>query len=478
MPALATKTTPEALRNLPTSARRNVNADDVVVPDGYKVEALLVGLSVPTGIEFADDGTLFIAEGGATWPTRPGMSTRIFQLDGTGRLEVFANENLGGPRTMAYHEGYLYVSIKGGYYSRIVRYDLKTREREILIDKLPSGGWHEPGGPVFGPDGLMYFGQGSISLNGIIGPAGFTVDTAKHPNAHDIPGVDVELTGDNDWSRSPVNDYPYPKETGAFKPYGVPSKKGEVIKGETFCSTCVMRSKPDGTEPELLAWGVRNPWGMVFDEDGDLYVVNLCMEEKDPRPIGQDPGSVFRIKNAKTPHGSVTTPDWYGFPDISADGLPVWDPAHAPMRGTAPTPLIANPPEWAGPAVYLNEPHTGNSKMDYCASDEFGYRGKMFLCQYGTYWPLNSMRPHHENNGFNIVAFDRHTGEAEVFMRNAKPGPASAHPGTGGLERPVDCKFSPDGKSLYVLDFGLQPVLKGTVFVYGHTGVLWRITKQ
>ncbi len=113
MPALATKSTPEALRNLPTSARRNVNAEDVVVPDGYTVEALLVGLSVPTGIEFADDGTLFIAEGGATWPTRPGMSTRIFQLDGTGRLEVFANENLGGPRTMACHEGYLYVSIKG-----------------------------------------------------------------------------------------------------------------------------------------------------------------------------------------------------------------------------------------------------------------------------------------------------------------------------------------------------------------------------
>lgn len=42
------------------------------------------------------------------------------------------------------------------------------------LHKMPDGGWHEPGG-------LMYFAQGSISLQGVIQPAGFTVDVVRHP---------------------------------------------------------------------------------------------------------------------------------------------------------------------------------------------------------------------------------------------------------------------------------------------------------
>ncbi len=67
-------------------------------------------------------------------------------------------------------------------------------------------------------------------------------------------------------------------------------------------------------------------------------------------------------------------------------------------------------------------------------------------------------------------------GTAEDFVRNPQPGPASAH-GTGGIERPVDCKFTPDGTSLYVLDFGLSPPDEAEHLSYGHTGVLWRITR-
>lgn len=113
---------------------------------------------MPTTLEFAPNGTLFLAEGGSTWPTRPGMLPRILILDPSGRLEVFATEDFAGPRGLAVHDGALYASAKGGYFSRIVKYDLKTRERTVLLDCLPNSRWHEPGGPVFGPDGLMYFG--------------------------------------------------------------------------------------------------------------------------------------------------------------------------------------------------------------------------------------------------------------------------------------------------------------------------------
>jgi hypothetical protein len=43
-----------------------VDAGDVRVPEGYEVEAVLVGLTMPTGMKAAADGTLFVLEGGAT----------------------------------------------------------------------------------------------------------------------------------------------------------------------------------------------------------------------------------------------------------------------------------------------------------------------------------------------------------------------------------------------------------------------------
>lgn len=475
----ASSTSLDALRNLPTPARPTVDPAAVVVPDGYAVEALVAGLSFPTCMAFADDGALFIGEGGSTWPTRPYMPPRLLRLDPSGRLERLTTEVLAGPRGLAWRDGALYMSTKGGYSMRIVRHDLKRDERKVLIDGVPSGGWHEPGGPLFGPkDGLMYFGQGSIALNGVIEPAGFTVDIAKHPRAHDVPGQDIKLTGNNVWSRNPAAAFPYLSETGPFKPFGTPARKGEVIEGRKFCSSCIMRAKPDGSEPELLAWGVRNPFGMAFDENGELFVSDNDFEEKGDRPIGEDPDRIWHIRNAREPHGSIATPDWYGFPDYCGDGLPVWHEKHHPQRGPVPQPLLEDPPPLAGPAAYLGRPHTCLCKMDFCRSDGFGHRGQLFLCQFGTFYPLNTLREEHLSNGFNVARVDLASGAAEPFVRNRSPGPASAERGSGGIERPVDCKFGPDGKSLYVLDFGVVTVTRDHLVAYAHTGVLWRITRQ
>ncbi|WP_232311149.1 hypothetical protein [Robertmurraya korlensis] len=58
---------------------------------------------------------------------------------------------------------------------------------------------------MFSPhDGLMYFANGSVTQNGVCLPAGFTVDLAKHPHAHDIPGEDMILTGNNISTRNPL----------------------------------------------------------------------------------------------------------------------------------------------------------------------------------------------------------------------------------------------------------------------------------
>lgn len=475
---ISTQTTKDKLQNLPTKARPVVDASQVHVPEGYEAEALVVGLSFPTGMTFADDGTLYINEGGSTWPTRPAMLPRILRLDPSGELDCFATENLGGPRGISYKDGYLYLSIKGGYTAKIVRYDTKTGEREIIHDKIPSGGWHEPGGPIFSPhDGLLYFAHGSVSQNGVVLPEGFTVDLAKHPHACDIPGEDVTLTGNNVWSRNPLMPYPYLTETGAYKPFGTPAKKGEVIKGKLWCTTGVWRSKPDGTDTELIAWGIRNPYGMAFNADGELYISDNDMEEKGERAVAMDPDRIWHIKNAKKPHGSIGKPDWYGFPEIAATGLAVWHEKHFPEKGKAAEPLIEHLPEWAGPPAYLEKPHSCMTKMDFCHSSDFGHNGKLFACEWGTLSPLNSPRDEDLHNGFRVMKIDVDTGKGEPFFYNKKPRNETENE-TGGLQRPVDCKFSPDGKSMYVLDFGIAHVAKGYMMAYAHTGVLWKISRK
>lgn len=470
------------LRTLPTTIRPRIDPDDIVVPDGYEVEAVVAGLSFPTCLGFGERGELFIGEGGSTWPTRPALMPRILRLDPAGRLEHFATMDLAGPRGFAVHGNRLYVTSKGGYHTRVQYYNLGTGEKTVLFDRIPDGGWHEPGGPAISPaDGLLYFAQGSVGLNGLILPAGFTVDMAKHPRAKDVPGQDVTLSGNNVWSRDPTKPYPFLAETGPFKPFGHPAHKGERVEGQLWCSTGVWRSTLDGRDPELIAWGIRNPFGIAFDEQGDLYVSDNDYEEKGDRAIAEDPDRVWHVKNSRAPHGSVSEPEWFGYPDIAGDGLPVWDEKHLPSRGTPAKPLLENPPPWAGPAAWLGAPHMGLGKMDFCRSDGFGpgHRGKLFLCLFGTYAPLNSPRSGDLNRGFAVAEIDVQTGETlRMFMHNRHPGPASSEPGSGGIERPVDCKFSPDGKSLYVLDFGVNAADPTKVIAYGHTGVLWRITRR
>ena len=259
---------------------------------------------------------------------------------------------------------------------------------------------------------------------------------------------------------------------------GVPSHKGEVIKGELWCNTGVWRSQPDGSDPELLAWGIRNPFGLAINDQGELYASDNDFEEKGDRAIAEDPDAIWHIRNASRPYGSITTPDWYGFPDICKDGLPAWDKKHLPNRGVPAEPLIENPPPWAGPAAFLEQPHSCMAKMDFSTSDEFGHKGELFACEWGTMAPLNTNRPEALEHGFNLIRLNTLTGRAETFLQNRQPGPASYHPGSGGIERPVSCRFSPDGSALYMLDFGVAAVNENAMVAYGHTGVLWRIARS
>jgi hypothetical protein len=295
----------EVVDGLPARARPRIDSADVSVPEGFEGSVEVAGLSFPTGMGFGADGALYLLEGGSTWPTRPYLPARVLRLTPAGDLGQIAEETLGGPRGVSVHDGGLFISDKGGYASRIVRHDLATGERTVVVAEL----------------------------------------------------------------------------------------RGEIARGELKCSSGVWRCRPDGSGLELLAWGIRNPYGMAIAEDGALYVSDNDFEETGDRAFANDPDRIWRIHKADEPFGTVASPDWYGFPDISGDGLPAWHELHLPSRGTPAKPLIRNPPPWARPAAYLERPRSCMTKMDCCRSELFGQRGRLFACEWGTLAPMNSPDP-------------------------------------------------------------------------------------
>lgn len=80
--------------------------------------------------------------------------------------------------------------------------------------------------------------------------------------AHDIPPYDITLTGLNFKSRNPFNPLEI-IEMGAFLPIGTKSSKGQVIKGELKSSGVIYRCNPDGSELEVHAWGIRDPYALA-----------------------------------------------------------------------------------------------------------------------------------------------------------------------------------------------------------------------
>ena len=234
---------------------------------------------------------------------------------------------------MACKDGALYVRPRAATTPGSSGSTRRPASGTILIDKFPDGGWHEPGGPGHRPAGrpaLLRPGVGRRSTASV-DPEGFTVDIAKHPEAHDIPGQDVTLTGNNVWSRDPTRSVPLLRRDRPLQALRRPvPRRARSSRARSSAAPAVWRSKLDGSDVELLAWGIRNPFGLAFDEQGELYVSDNDIEEKGDRAVGEDPDRIWHIKNARSPTGRSNTPDWYGFPDIAGDGLPVWDEKHQP----------------------------------------------------------------------------------------------------------------------------------------------------
>jgi glucose/arabinose dehydrogenase len=450
-------------------ASRPINAADIALSPGYAIEPIAAGMTFPTGVTFDDRGRVYVVESGYSYG-EVFLPPKLLRVGADGTLTTIATGESNGPWTgVAFHDGVFYVA-EGGEVSggRILSVGMDGTIKPIA-DKLPTGGDHHTDGPTIGPDGKLYFGLGTMTNSAVVGDDNFEFGWPKRrPEGHDVPCRDVTLVGTNFESKDPSKGGDARATTGAFMPFGTASQAGQVVKGQVPCSGAVLRVGVSGGEPELVAWGFRNPFGLAFTGDGRLLVTDNGYDERGSRPVWGSADWLW-IVNPSQP------PLWHGWPEY-ADGNKLTEKRYKPNSGPQPGRLLTEDPNPPPVPRAFFACHSSSNGLDVSRSKAFGYEGQAFVAQFGDQSPTTgkTLAP----TGFKVVRVDLSNGVIEEFAANKgkENGPASYQHG-GGLERPVAVRFTPDGNQLYIVDFGVMTMSDDGPHPQQGTGVLWRIQR-
>lgn len=493
---------------------RKVNPEDIVVPEGLKIEVVSQGLSYPVDVTFDEEGTVYVAEaGGHTYGTKPekAPNARIMKRTENGKWQVVYDkvvpmetikkvafptkgklpEGLIPPVTgVTFYEGKLYISHR----SRYSTYDLETGEFKTIIDGLPSWGEFLNAKPIF-RDGKMYFFLSTQGNSGVPEEHWTSVmDIFNKPTAHEIPGEDVVLKGQNYWvptkKMKTIN-----KDsvlTGVYVPLGVVTEKGQVIEGKEICNGAFFSCNPDGTEIQRIAWGLRSSFGYRFSPDGKLITTMNSANPMPPRGVYFDYEPIYEIKEG----------EWYGWPDFYS-GIPITDERFEykdEVRQFALTeethrkllkgkkiplqPIAKMPVHSAAEGMVFGNEDFGVPEDDILVA-AFGsivpfFKGEKYHPDLPKGVPEEGDAPEgvsYDWPGFKVQRVNLQTGEVYNFIYNESMVPASATENAGGLERPIQMEWSPDG-DLYIVDFGIVEFNKNGMSAHPFTGVLWKVSKE
>ncbi|ETK37151.1 PQQ-dependent sugar dehydrogenase [Microbispora sp. ATCC PTA-5024] len=390
-----------------------------------RVSVVADGLSFPSALAFDDDGGAYVAETGLPFGgAAPGG--RVLRVEPDGGTTVLA-EGLGSPVTgLVFHDGSLWVS-QGSDPGRVSRLELDGRLTHVL-DDLPGGGNYHTNEVAFGPDGKMYWGQGAMTNTGLVGLDALVMGWLKKlPHSVDVPGYDVELTGVAVETRDPFGDDPSATlVTGPYTQFGERLPAGTRLPGRTPATSAVLRANPDGTDVELVAWGVRNAFGLKFLPDGRLLALDQGADDRGSRPVANVPDYLWEIRPGA----------WYGWPDFMG-GVPVTDPRFAPETGPAPGFILANHAELPKPERPLAEfhSHTAATKFDVAPGGGF-----LAVALFGDETPMTAA-PGHPEVGRALTLVRTSDWRQHVLLSSE-------------LSRPIDVRFHPADGSLWVVDFG------------------------
>jgi glucose/arabinose dehydrogenase len=473
----------ESLVAVDVAAEPAQAALDIVLPPGYTITEFASGFTSAIAMYFARNGDLYVLNSGfpgfepglqlkpiEIWKVSPnGQKTRVYSSGTVGQpalpgpgVEGGSGNAPGSPSALrgvalgiaVIDDDTIFVNDGEGL--KRVRRDGSVT---VLLD-TPTLGDHNADHIVIGEDGKLYWGQGSATNSGVVGPDNQTLTgwLRAHPNYRDIPCRDVMLSGKNYVSENILTDDPNDTvETGPFLPFGTRATPGQVIPGQVPCTSAILRANQDGSGVEMVAWGFRNPFGLAFSTAdgplrGALVVTNNGADVRGSRPIESDSDDLYVI----TPGG------WYGWPDY-LDGLPVTQPRFQPgageRGGVAPLLWVPTRAEALGAAAHFEKGISADG-LDFSRSDAFGYKHNAFVAMWGSLG--FGQQPLFELVGYNVYRVNFQWGPngtwagttTEIFARNRIQGPAS-QVGLNGFEHPVDVKFSPDGSTMYILDFGV-----------------------
>jgi glucose/arabinose dehydrogenase len=442
---------------------RDHDPQDILVPEGYTVEVVATGFNTPVHCTFDDQGYCYVTEAGYKVEARP----RILKVDPTtGEYQTFfelPDERwiITGALTGAcWHDSYLYFTNTDSL-SRLT----PDGKIEDLVTGLPGQGDHQVNYPVAGPDGKIYFGVGTVTNTGVVGADNFANEwLSDYPDVHDVPARDVELTGCNYEFQNVLGNIMEKAHSGAFVPFGTETRPGQVIRGDIKCNGAILRCNPDGAGLEVVAWGLRNPYGIAFHPDGRLFTTEHGIDERGARYIVGDYDDFYEIKPG----------EWYGWPDF-ASGRRLDDP-HWGSGGRGREPVMQSHPNPTPPRPFATfEPHSGSNGVAFCRDAAFGFQDDAFVALFGDFTPMTARLT--TPAGFKVVRVDMRSGRVLNFAVNKITGPASKLP-HAGFERPSHCQFGPDG-ALYVVDWGELEIApeRGGVRMQQGTGTLWRIRR-
>jgi glucose/arabinose dehydrogenase len=436
--------------SLVLAADRPLNPESISLPEGYKVEALATDLSVPTTAIF-DGPDLLVAESGTSKVAKP----RVLRIKPDGEVKVEAQEGLQEPVT-----GLLLINKKLYISHRTKVSVLENGQLKDIVTDLPAKGDHQNNNIALGPDGKIYLGQGTTTNSGVVGEDNYLFGWLdKYPEIHEVPCQDITLVGQNFESKDPLKNNEK-NLTGAYHKFGEQAFPGEVIKGNPKCGGSIIRFNPDGSNLELVAWGLRNPFGLKFDPTGQLWATFHGADVRGSRPIFNDLDYLVKVEGG----------DWYGWPEYF-NGTPVTDEKFHDPTKPKPEFLWQKHPQISLPYLTFST-HSATNGLAISPGGSFGFPNQIFIAEFGTFTPVTSglnVTP----AGFRVVRVNLETKQTEDFAKNILPGPAYLNQ-SGGLNRPSDIVFGPD-QAMYIVDWGAAKISDKGLELTPQTGVIWRV---
>ncbi|KXA10867.1 PQQ-dependent sugar dehydrogenase [Clostridium perfringens] len=230
------------------------------------------------------------------------VENKILKIDRNNNVFLELKEE-GNIYDLEYYNGFLYYTLD----EKLVSYNIKSSEREVLIEDIPNKGINKEDTRILINEGKIYLTIGTSTNSGIVD------EERENP---DIPPVDIVLSGRN---------YDENKK-GAFVPYNTKTSKGEKIKGNILGNGAIIELDIESKKKQLYSYGIRNVKGFDLNSSGEIFAIVGGIEDEGYRPLSGDSDYIYKIEGKGT---------WYGWPDYSGG-----DPVNSPRFREEGKPII------------------------------------------------------------------------------------------------------------------------------------------